>query len=94
GQATSRPQRGRSVITPKATQTPVPLRDAAAQAVPKRRKRKFTVTPAVLASREIQGRYLPLLNKFKGKRKEQFAKTAREKGREAAIKEMEATLAK
>ncbi len=90
---TSRAQRGRPSRTANAAQTPVPSATAA-QPAPKRRKRKFTVTPAVLASREIQGRYLPLLNKFKGKRKEQFARMAKEKGREAAIKEMEATLAK
>jgi hypothetical protein len=58
----------------------------------KRRKRKFTVTPKVLASREIQGRYLPLLNKFSGKQKAAFAKTAKEKGREAAIKDMQRAL--
>jgi hypothetical protein len=89
---TSRARRGRPNRTSNAAQTPVP--SPAAQPAPKRRKRKFTVTPAVLASREIQGRYLPLLNKFKGKRKEQFARMAKEKGREAAIKEMEAALAK
>jgi hypothetical protein len=88
-----RPKRVRPIIPSNAPQTAVPS-PAAAQPAPRRRKRKFTVTPAVLASREIQGRYLPLLNKFKGKRKEQFANTAREKGREAAIKEMEAALAK
>lgn len=58
----------------------------------KRKKRKFTVTPKVLASREVQGRYLPLLNKFSGKRKAAFAKTAKEKGREAAIKDMNQAL--
>jgi hypothetical protein len=86
-----RPTRVRSITPSNAPQTAVSSA-AAAQPVPKRRKRKFTVTLAVLASREIQGRYLPLLNKFKSKRKEQFAKTAKEKGREAAIKEMEAAL--
>lgn len=88
-----RPTRVRPITPSNAPQTAVPS-PAAAQPAPKRRKRKFTVTPAVLASREIQGRYLPLLNKFNGKRKEQFAKTAKEKGREAAIREMEAALAK
>ena len=93
GRAMSRPKLVRSVTTtPDAAQTAVPSPAAAAQAAPKRRKRRFTVTPAVLASREIQGRYLPLLNKFTGKRRAQFAKTAKEKGREAAIKEMEAAL--
>lgn len=58
----------------------------------KPRKRKFTVTPKVLASRELQGRYLPLLNKFSGRRRKGFALVAKERGREAAIKEMESAL--
>lgn len=90
---TSRAQRGRRSRTSNAAQTPVPS-PATTQSAPKRKKRKFTVTPAVLASREIQGRYLPLLNRFTGKRKERFAKTAKEKGREAAINEMEVALSK
>lgn len=93
GKAPSRAKSGRSTTTPNAAQAPAPPPAAAAQPAPKRKRRKFTVTPAVLASREIQGRYLPLLNKFKGKRKEQFAKLAKEAGREAAIKAMEAALA-
>jgi hypothetical protein len=83
------PTPNRSVI---ATPAAVPSPAAAGQAAPKLRKRRFTVTPAVLASREIQGRYLPLLNKFTGKRRARFAKTAKEEGREAAIMEMEAAL--
>jgi hypothetical protein len=58
----------------------------------KRRKRRFTVTAKVLASRALQGRYLPLLNKFSGAKRVQYAKLAKDKGREAAIKEMEAAL--
>ena len=77
--------------------TRVPAASAVKEATPekmaaKRKKRKFTVTPKGLASREIQGRYLPLLNKFSGKQKAAFAKTAKEKGREAAIKDMERAL--
>lgn len=67
-----------------------PSRSAAPAA--KRRKRRFTVTAKVLASRALQGRYLPLLNKFSGTKRAQYAKLAKEKGREAAIKEMEAAL--
>ena len=93
GRATARPKLGRSTSTrPHAAQTAVASPAAAAEPAPKRRKRKFTVTPAVLASREVQGRYLPLLNKFTGKKRAQFARTAKEKGREAAIKEMQAAL--
>ena len=93
GKPTSRAKGGRSIRISNAVRTSLSSPAAATQSAPKRRKRKFTVTPAVLASREIQGRYLPLLNKFKGKRKEQFAKLAKEEGREAAIKAMEAQVA-
>ena len=55
-------------------------------------KRKFTVTAKVLASRELQGRYLPLLNKFTGRRRAEYARIAKERGREAAIAAMEAAL--
>jgi hypothetical protein len=55
-------------------------------------KRAFTVTEKVLKSRELQGRYLPLLNKFSGRRRIGFARLAKEKGREVAIAEMQAAL--
>lgn len=57
-----------------------------------RRKRKFTVTPAVLRSRELQGRYLPLLNRMPQRKRGYYANLAKEKGREAAIQEMETSL--
>jgi hypothetical protein len=78
--------------TGRATPLTVPKRDSTPST--KRPKRKFTVTPKVLASRALQGRYLPLLNKFSGRRKAAFARTAKDKGREVAIREMEAALAK
>jgi hypothetical protein len=69
--------------TKRAAPTPAPNTTA------KPRKRAFTVTPKVLASRELQGRYLPLLNQMpKGKRKH-YAKIAKEQGREAAITAMQ-----
>lgn len=65
-----------------------PAANAKSTPAPKPRKRAFTVTAKVLASRELQGRYLPLLNKMpKGKRKH-YTKIAKEKGREAAITAM------
>lgn len=67
-----------------------PPRSAAPSA--KRRKRRFTVTAKVLASRALQGRYLPLLNRFSGAKRARYAKLAKEKGRGASIKEMEAAL--
>ena len=61
---------------------------------PGRVKRSTRVTPEVAASRKLQGRYLALVRQMsKGKRK-RYSKTAKEKGREAAIKEMMAALKK
>jgi len=56
------------------------------------RKRAFTVTPKVLASREVQGRYLPLLRRFTGAKRARYAKLAKTDGREAAISEMQNAL--
>jgi hypothetical protein len=57
-------------------------------------KRKFTVTPEVLASRQLQGRYLALIRRMPEGKRKKYAKTAKEKGREAAIKEMTRALKK
>ncbi|MGZ5455106.1 MAG: hypothetical protein ACXW4P_03930 [Thermoanaerobaculia bacterium] len=84
--AASRREPGRP--TESATTAPAP------NTAPMSRKRKFTVTPKVLASRELQGRYLPLLNKFSGKKRQRYAKLAKEKGREAAITQMTSALKK
>lgn len=47
-----------------------------------------------LASRQLQGRYLALVRQFPEGRRAQFAKTAKEKGREVAIREMQDALKK
>lgn len=88
--ASARRKRGRPVGSGNKAQAQAATRDAETGAKPARRKRRFTVTAKVLASREIQGRYLPLLNRFQGRQRAAFVKTAKEKGREAAIAEMEA----
>lgn len=67
---------------------------AAAAAAPakggKRGRRKTSsITPEQLASRQLQGRYLALVRQFPETRRAAFAKIAKEKGREAAIKEMQ-----
>jgi hypothetical protein len=48
-----------------------------------------SITPEQLASRQLQGRYLALVRGFPETRRSYFAKVAKEKGREAAIKEMQ-----
>lgn len=47
-----------------------------------------------LASRQLQGRYLGLIRQIPASKRGQYQKTAKEKGREAAIKEMQDTLKK
>jgi hypothetical protein len=65
----------------------------AAKASKKGRKRA-AITSEQLASRQLQGRYLALVRRFPAAKRAGFAKTAKEKGREAAIKEMQDSLPK
>ncbi len=60
----------------------------------KRRRRRSNITPEQLASRQLQGRYLALVRQFAASRRPSFAKIAKEKGREAAIREMQDSLKK
>ena len=60
----------------------------------KKRRRRSNITPEQLASRQLQGRYLALVRQFAASRRPAFAKIAKEKGREAAIKEMQDSLKK
>ncbi len=59
-----------------------------------KRRRRSNITPEQLASRQLQGRYLALVRQFAAGRRPAFAKIAKEKGREAAIKEMQDSLKK
>lgn len=52
------------------------------------------LTAGQLASRQLQGRYLALVRQFPEAKRAQFARTAKERGREAAIKEMQDSLRK
>jgi hypothetical protein len=69
-----------------------------AAAAPRRRGRPprtpSSITPEQLASRQLQGRYLALVRQFPQARRAQYARIAREKGREAAINEMQGALNK
>jgi len=60
----------------------------------KRRRRRSKITPEQLASRQLQGRYLALVRQFAASRRPSFAKIAKERGREAAIREMQDSLKK
>ena len=60
----------------------------AAPAKRSRSRKPKATDPAVLASRQLQGRYLALVRQIPQNRRAQFSKLAKEKSREAAIKEM------
>jgi hypothetical protein len=60
----------------------------------RRRRRSAALTPEQRASRQLQGRYLGLIRQIPATRRAQYAKTAKEKGREAAIKDMQMALNK
>jgi hypothetical protein len=62
---------------------------AAAKGGAKKGGRKSAITAEQLASRQLQGRYLALVRQFPERKRIEFAKIAKEKGREAAIKEMQ-----
>jgi hypothetical protein len=58
------------------------------------KKRSSQITAEQLASRQLQGRYLGLIRQIPASRRAQYQKTAKERGREAAIKDMMVTLKK
>jgi hypothetical protein len=56
--------------------------------------RRTAVTAERRASQQLQGRYLGLIRQIPKTRRTQYQKLAKEKGREAAIKEMASALGK
>ena len=60
----------------------------------KSRKRRSKITAEQRASRVLQGRYLGLIRQIPASRRAGIKKIAKEKGREAAIKEMSSILGK
>jgi hypothetical protein len=59
-----------------------------------RRKRGGRLTAQQLASRQLQGRYLGLIRQIPASARSRYAKIAKDKGRESAIKEMQSALKK
>ena len=86
-------KRGRPPASAKAAAAPAAAEGATAAKGGKKR-RKAPITSEQLASRQLQGRYLALVRRFPAPKRAGFAKTAKEKGREAAIKEMQDSLGK
>ena len=67
---------------------------AASTAAPAGRRRRPALTAEQKASRQLQGRYLGLIRQIPASRRAQYQRIAKEKGREAAIKEMSSVLGK
>ena len=60
----------------------------------RKRRRRSAITAEQLASRQLQGRYLGLIRQIPASKRGQYQRTAKEKGREAAIREMQNALGK
>jgi hypothetical protein len=62
----------------------------------KKRKRRASrnLTPQQRASRQLQGRYLGLIRQIPASQRGRYARVAKDKGRESAIKEMQSALNK
>lgn len=56
----------------------------------KRSAAKRGITPEQEESRRIQGKYMSMSGRFNEKKRAEFSKLAKERGREAALKEMQA----
>jgi hypothetical protein len=67
---------------------------AGAAVATKAKRAKAKITPEQLASRKLQGRYLGLIRQIPASRRAQYQKTAKERGREAAIRDMQTALNK
>ena len=67
---------------------------AAKPAAGGRRRRQRPLTAQQRASRQLQGRYLGLIRQIPATQRGRYAKIAKDKGRESAIKEMQSTLKK
>lgn len=59
-----------------------------------RKRRKRRLSAKGLASRQLQGRYLGLIRQIPASQRSKYTKIAKEKNREAAIKEMQSALNK
>lgn len=87
-------KRGRPPASAKAAAAAPAAAEGATAAKGAKKRRKAPITSEQLASRQLQGRYLALVRRFPAAKRAGFAKTAKEKGREAAIKEMQDNLGK
>jgi len=95
GYAAAAPRRrGRPPGSRNRAKAAAPAAAAAGGAKGRRRRRRSKITPEQLASRQLQGRYLGLIRQIPASKRGQYQKIAKDKGREAAIKEMASALGK
>jgi hypothetical protein len=60
----------------------------------KKKRASRNLTPQQRASRQLQGRYLGLIRQIPASQRARYARVAKDKGRETAIKEMQSALTK
>jgi O6-methylguanine-DNA--protein-cysteine methyltransferase len=83
----------RSTVTRRRGRPPASQSTSAGGRKRKRRASK-NLTPQQRASRQLQGRYLGLIRQIPASQRARYAKVAKDKGREAAIRDMQSALKK
>ena len=95
GTAAAAPRRrGRPPGSPNKAAAAAPSAPAKASAAKGGARRRSAITPEQLASRQLQGRYLGLIRQIAASKRGGYQRTAKEKGREAAIRDMQDALKK
>jgi len=87
-------RRGRPPGSPNKAAAAAPSAPAKASAAKGGARRRSAITPEQLASRQLQGRYLGLIRQIAASKRGGYQRTAKEKGREAAIRDMQDALKK
>jgi hypothetical protein len=94
GRRPGRPPGSGKKAAPQPAASSAPAGAASQPQAPVKRRRRSRITAEQLASRQLQGRYLGLIRQIPASRRAAFQKTAKERGREAAINEMRTVLKK
>ena len=93
GAAPALRRRGRPPGRPAGSTTAVATQPPAGGAR-RRRRRGSAITAEQSASRQLQGKYLSLIRQIPASRRAQYSRIAKERGREAAIRELQAAVNK
>ena len=84
----------RGTVTRRRGRPPASQSAAAAGGGKRKRRASRNLTPQQRASRQLQGRYLGLIRQIPASQRSRYARVAKDKGREAAIKVMQSALNK